>query len=413
MNTFADVINFADNENSDYCYALLHLAYFKGNDRYQLIWGMAELIPEELKDDSFWKEAEVTESFSNKNTYYWFLRKLITKEDVINIYNGIKANNVITLKFGNDKIEINLKNSEESSIYEEPAPENLLSTVKDNSDFYMPFVANHWGAVRVKGFISNKDNYIKTIVDDSNVIEAYKRYFQWNLNKYAELLGSFWFVLPNPLFRDIATRMLPPEKDKPDTVQVIVQPRNNKKLDTLTLKCFERRDFGYISFKEAKFDKYGIATVPISCNCEAISINICCNERGLIYYEPFEYFLKSINIPLNLVNTELKTNIVDNILTETYESQIYEKVKDIVINSPNKETRYIPSGESVKFHHNKKNQMKKASEMGQKLFINGNKKNAENYIRDLISKAENQVVIIDPYFASPEFIKYPLAISLS
>ncbi len=429
MNSFEEIINFKENEVNDYSIGILHLAWFVTRIQQdsnlttyrQLIWGMVELLPSDSVFENnikylTSKEQNIDKKGSNS---YWYIRLDISLKDVSKIYNEIKANKKFEMfweKQSKEKKYIHIGDYSNAIIKEEPSNSGDFQTHNNSEESRkrIPFIGSNWDCTRIKAFFSNSFNFVVQYLNEK-IIEKYKEEIGWNFNEYIEFIGSFWFVLPNPIYKNIETH-LDYEKANTEEENIIVsfEPRNFRNLNEISVVCLEKRNIGYRLLNKLPI-KGNYLELSVKENCENLGILVLCDKRGLISYYPYTSFIRKINVDFRIKTADISIEKHDKSgIIHIYRNNFYGNIEEVYIgetlNSDNSLNQKNTNIQTLKYKH-----WPQEKESNQKLFgpNNGGKERATEYIRSLINSANHQITIIDPYFAENELILFATAISNS
>ena len=400
-------------ETSDYSFALLHLAWFihknnEGQKIRKLIWGMVEYFPSDCESEIDYLSKEEQKITKTKEAYFYYIRKKITINESAELYERVKTEQRI-LMFWDKKEEyiyIGEKETKNNVIEEPEGPKSFLATQNStNEGNYLPFIANNWDCVRVKAFFPNSNDYIKKIISYEKVISSYETELKWKLNEYDEIIGSFWFILPNPIYKSKDIFL----DDVNKKIILHIDTRKGKDAKKLDICTAEKRDIGFQLLECKEIDNTNTFEINLNSDIYKLGLYIKCPIRGLLAYYPYSGFIRSISLNMKIKTAEIAIHEKGKNSQENfYSNDFYEYENTIIGEKKANEKQDTPF--PIKFHHWPKQiatDYKNQYLFGQN---NGGPEEAKKFIRKLINNAEKEVTVIDPYFSDNEIILYSTAI---
>lgn len=382
----------------DYKYAALNILWLYDNGKRTLIFAFIELFPNEYPKPINIQENSHSVNKTNKRLF--FARIIDTVENILNWYSNISSGNVSHMFWQNNE-PFELINYEQEPAY----PDLLLSN-------NLPFLQDFVGCVRCH-FLFEKDfsEEIRQLCLDEENINWINDNFKFDLSLYSEYIGSICLVAYNPLLRSVNTKLMTNTNTKSESVSFEIEPRYNVDISDLKLLYIEKRNLGYKCFKEVALNNLYFIIDNIG-EVEAIGYAVICPKRGLLLWEGFHGFMKSLSLSMNIVTGTNKINVptknYDGI-EETYETSRYSS-ETITIGENNKTKTETLAIKLLKSKRTR--EQKNIAQNTQKLFYE-NPKEATAFIRSIIAKAQTRITIIDPYITTRELFKFVLSVNPS
>ena len=392
-------MSFLTNSNmllEDYHYAALNILWLYDNGKRTLIFAFIELFPNEYPKPI--NIQENSHSIKKTKQRLFFARVIDTAENILNWYSNILLGNIPHMFWQNNE-PFELINYEQEPIY----PNFLLS---DN----LPFLQDFVGCVRCHFlFEKNFPEEIRQLCLDEENVKWINDKFKFNLSLYYEYLGAICMVAYNPLLRRVSAKLTTNTNTKSESVAFEIEPRCNMDISDLKLLYIEKRNLGYKCFKEISLNNLYFI-VDNTGEVESIGYAVTCPKRGLLLWEGFHGFMKSLSLNMNIVTGTNKINVptknYDGI-EETYETSRHSS-ETITIGENNKTKTETLSIKLLKSKRTR--EQKNVAQNTQKLFYE-NPKEATLFIRGIIAKAQTRITIIDPYITARELFKFVLSVN--
>ncbi|HIF9401339.1 TPA: hypothetical protein ACX6RY_001289 [Photobacterium damselae] len=337
---------------NDYGCSLLHIAWLTEGSRYQVLFAYIELFPSELLKPTALPPQELTlcNGTGDKVNYSQIS---LSYDEAVSWYEACQKGS-IEIPLTEDS-EIEIRDLEFKQVIEWP---ELLTTNN------LHFLGSAWGTVRSHHLSLNRQQFnVERITDDSKVMRWLSDCFLFEFLNYPHLLGSIYFVAPDPVFRSVGC--------------------------TLGVGDNEYIDFEFITRRKQKIEGFQLIlnefqgddlkkqhTVPILKNyirivcsdkVDRISYQVLCAKRGILLDSPPAGFIRSISV---------------NIDTNTIKDNQTEKIKAL------------------------------ANRGGQRWFY-GDEREVEKFFKEEIANAKKRICIIEPEVLFTSITKLALAITRS
>ncbi|MBR4328650.1 MAG: hypothetical protein IKP71_02260, partial [Candidatus Riflebacteria bacterium] len=327
--SFLKAINPPADEIPDYSFALLHLAWFihinnEGQKIRNLIWGMVEYFPSDCESEIDYLSKEEQKITQTKEARFFYIRKKITINESAELYEKVKTKQKIKMFWDNKGNYIYIGEKEQkNNIIEDPEEANNFLTTQNctNEGNYLPFIANNWDCVRVKAFFPSSNNYIKKIISSEKVISSYESELKLKLNEFDEIIGSFWFILPNPIFKSKDIFL----DDVNKKIIFHLNVRKGKTIENLEICTAEKRDIGFQLLECRQIDNTDTFEINLINDIDKLGLYIKCPIRGLLTYYPYSDFIRSISLNMKIKTAEIAIHEKGKHSQETiYSSDFYE-----------------------------------------------------------------------------------------
>jgi|GEM_PF-5559263 len=401
-----DGMQMKEQVEQDYGFALFTLLWATYLEKNYLVFGSLDFFPKEFDECSQIDKNSMSlqETDGCIDIQLNFCRIRLSCADALEIYESCRLAGKFVLP--HESVEI-LMQEDDKGIPIELSRWPNLTVDKRNNESLCPFLAESWGCCRMHHLLANTiSSQILMVAEYEKPIAWMKGRLLWDISMYPELLGSMHLVLPNPLIRCMTERLVP---DSPNRVAVCFELREGKEISDLKgikFLAMERGIFGIRSVKEQQLSELENCSFYVTLsgdNTEEFATAIYDDARGLLEWSAFGNFIMGFDIDVRVANARRKIIMPDS--KSSYEVTSYESTGKI--KSYEKEDDW---GNRLHFQQIKRTQGKYAKKFGQHLFKDGTQKEAEIFIRELMQHARERIIIIDPFFATLELLKYVLAI---
>lgn len=381
----------------DYHYAKLHLAWYRNDQQCSLVFGMMELLPKEFPPPI--GTDEISQQIGSKGRRYIHIRRFIFPiEQAMQWYQDCHAGTVILPEKGwDDPASPDKKLLTISHLAPEPRWPQLNTADK------LPFVPDWHICSRVHHLIPIElANELVEILKDEKVVNWLSQQFYFNFQAYPEYFGSLHLVAPNPVIRHFKNKLIRNENGSIEAEMYFFMPRAGYTLEGLQLIVGEKRPTGIASMRCIPLHS-NLLKVEYPHAIEQIATAIVCPERGVLYWNEPLYFARSRKYFTTVENTNVKKLVsvpASEMTKKIVSSQTIGKIKP-------------QSHEAILILLEAEEQRKQRQEseyFGQQWF-HGNQEDAELFVRNLMTKAQTRVVIVDPYFRTRELLNFALATS--
>ena len=379
----------------DYKYGALNILWYRDDAKRFLVFASIELYPNEHPKPINIKE-EYHRVGNKGKKYFYFTREVMLAKKLIEIYSDIVQSSKPLTTFWQKKEE-----TFESSPFLSEPQYPVMSIVSSP-----PYLPDFSGCVRTN-FLFNKyfKKELKDICLDKTNLDWINQKLNFDINENQEFFGAIVLSAYNPLIRKVHFRGGGENTEK---VYLDIEARKNVDLSKLKLFFIEKRPKGFSSFIEHSLKETSLE-IDLKEEIDEIGFAIICPKRGLIYWHDFCGFLKKICMRMNVASEKLTVNVKNKDYSkdeENYTVQRYSKLPEMIVGNDTKND-ILDFLNEIEI---KKNREKNSKNHNQVTFCE-NKTKATEFVRKLIGKAREQVIIIDPYFTTRELFKYPLAIT--
>lgn len=235
--------------------------------------------------------------------------------------------------------------------------------------------------------------------------------------QYDEWLGGVALVAPDPICSAIAVFPSDSRDDGGETLTISATPRRSAQrgvsdLSTLSIVVAERRINGWSTVKTVQCKTDGYHTIDYPQNCKEIGHAVVCRQRGLLRFVEPTSWIEQIGIGLNLVSGQRivqvpsggrrKPETAYSIHHQVTGSNIL--VGEAVSDAARRRLLRLQERSRARIER---------SRVPQKIFgttsakpsnqeIESRKKEAENFVAELIGTAHKRVILVDPFFGPRE-----------
>ena len=378
----------------DYGYAALNILWSCNHGKRTIIFSFIELFPKEFPEPQSLEEQSFKVKKTNQRLY--FIRIADKADRLIDWYNNLRLGNCAEMFWQkNEKFEL-------ITYEQEPIFPELLLVQK------IPFLLKTSGSVRCHFlFETNLSEEIKKMCLEEDTLEWIKEQLLFDISLYPEYIGTICLAAYNPLIRSIRPRLITNDDGKGESILFQIEKRTDVDISKLKLMYIEKRNLGYNNFKEIPLEDSGFL-LKNSGDIENIGYAVVCPERGILTIEGFYGFLKSISLNMRILSGKTKVNVPTKDYTgteESYEAEIYHNERTEVADN-NSDTK--SSCEKLSKAESARCQINRAK--NSQAFFYDNPREAAVYVRNLISKAQSRVIIIDPYIQTRELFKFVLMV---
>ena len=394
-------------DHTGYRQALIHLAWFRDGTSRHLLFGMIELRPNEFPDAVGCPEKNFR--IGNKGRKYLYYRRFVLSvADAIDWYETAAGGNLILLSDPNDPTPGDGVKLEGGPFVEEP-PWPHLSTSKE-----LVF-APDWMRDSRTHFLLPKpvlpSEISKVIKTDQNraMLEEWLHFDL--VDAYSEYQGAICLVAPNPLFRSIKrTRVEQAMSEPAETMAYKLVTRQGQRLDGLRLEIVnERLVGGRMTPLVHEFSGGAIAVLEFPAEIHKSGLSITHPRYGLLnWHEPLP-IMRVAHFRVEMRWRQKRVQVpADGRRRPEYEYEVEEvadagetvagdALKNLDVLSRHAETE------------SQRNRRQAVIDYDQQWFHRAPGEAAE-YVRQIIGKAHDTVLIVDPYFAGRELLAFGHAI---
>jgi hypothetical protein len=274
----------------------------------------------------------------------------------------------------------------------------------------LPFLADWQGVPRVHQLVplAAPTPEITNLLADGRIGPWLQERLFFDLAAYPEWHGGIVLVAPNPLFRRVERRRLRADGALPERTLVRLHLRTGVSPNGLRLILWDERGDGIGDLSEVSFTAPWVC-VEHPCPVEMEGLAIVSQERGLLHWEaPGSYVSrvivrtavpvanKQVLVPATPRRSEEQYNV-----TEVADHEVVLEPTGIGPRSADDRDIAMRLSETRRARRRRR----EAQQLDQKWF-HGNQSEAAAFIRSLIGRAQKRVMIVDPYFAGRELIRF-------
>ena len=388
-----------DEKHGDfYQFAILHVAWrvdlIGDQPHRRLIVAWIECFP--IECTYAYELPECMKKTPHGNLFYQKIK--LNMDKAIQWYRDVLKNKYLTMIWQkNEKIFFDKKYNSKVLLYNNPPFPAMTFSEK------LPYTSN-WGVTQNNHIFPEKiDSDMLDIIKKTEVNNWLKDRIFWDINEYLEYLGSVNLLLPNPIYSSLSSRLLPKKKNN-NNEEVIVKltMRKGQSFQSIKFYSAERIMGEFSNFKETTPD-YAYFKIEMQGYAEENAYFVEHKNIGIIDYKPFLYFLRTIQLNIDIGDTERRVKLPNGkeITTKIHSPLSDNKVENNLLSEANCRNRF-------NLIRHKRSQKEAGEQFGQKIFYNEHE-NATDLVRQIIGSAKQNVIIIDPYFAVIETYEFALA----
>ncbi|MES1185098.1 MAG: VPA1262 family N-terminal domain-containing protein [Myxococcales bacterium] len=396
--------------DDDYHHAVLHLAWDRHgttNER-TLLFAFVELLPAEIPppiDDYDPKSPCCSHRLAHDSEHYVYVRHAVTTaRRALEWYEACRQGTAVlpandgTIPPVEDESAKHLKLA---PLGQEPIWPALIGTSESTDT--TPFVPHWIEFPRAHHLLPLTDFATGELwsMDEANTARHWLRdALHFDLGEFPEYWGSIHLIAPNPVYREMATRLQPRVPPR-ESVLLRFQPRMGKSVEGLELTFREEDPWGVVASKRATL-RNSLSRMNFDREVNAVMEDVWDPRRGYLQVSNGAHpFLKSIQLNFGLAErTIVKSE------TQTYEVMRSGKPETSVMGD---EHKVMQARHRMVVAHYAREKRRSASAHDQRWFRR-QKEDARDLLRSLLNEANREVLVIDPYFAAEELVNFALAV---
>lgn len=272
-----------------------------------------------------------------------------------------------------------------------------------------PFIGNTSSRVHRR---FGDDKGFDNLLSDSRALAFLARRLHVNLNSYREYLGSVVLLVPDPVLNKIDNFLIPKGSDSDDEhIFYRFVPRAGQSLKGLKLITFDERANLLSSFEVHDIPENGILKInKVSC-IGKYGYAVTHPIHGILTYHQPAGFLRAVNVGIGI------TEEIRKVRVPIRDSRKASKIDYEVNRSSRSKSTYgydhIPPNVNIRVGSSARarERLSEAEKLDQKWFGKGSREEAMAFIRHRISRAENRIIIADPYFGILQIPQFLLAVT--
>jgi len=249
--------------------------------------------------------------------------------------------------------------------------------------------------------------------------EWLERHLGFDPYKFDEWLGGLALVAPDPLCSRLEVFPSARAEDGAETLTIQAVPRRSEArgisdLSGLSIHVGERRVEGWTSVRTVALDTSGYATIINPQSCNQIAYALVCAKRGLLRLAGPLSWIEQVSVGMNVASSVLRVEVPPGGRRKpgtAIEVHRYAKGADILVGEPLKDMvrqRLVGLSERRKAREARANAPQKVfGIVGDKAKVSAaeiiqKRKEAEDFVGDLVRGARRRVLFVDPFFGLRE-----------
>ncbi len=375
----------------DYGHAVLHIAWDRHSETKELtlLFAFVELLPTEIPppiDDYDFKAPRSSYRLGSDSKHCIYVRHAVmTAREGLDWYLACRVGTAILP--GKNRSPLKL-----ADLGEEPPWPTLISA-SDDSDA-IPFVPQWIRCPRTHHLLPLVDFDLKQLWSAEEKERA-QRWIEdrmhFALGEYPEYWGSVHLIAPNPVYREMHTRLQ--QQQPAESVLMRFQPRAKMSVNGLELIFREKDPWGVTASRHLTL-KSSSTRINFSREVNAVMDDIWDPQRGfLTISSSANPFLKTIQLSMGILR-----QVAVHVQGRSYEvtrSDGPEYSKTIG-------SHKVAAARSRMLGAYFSRQERHTAESQDQQWFKDQKEEARKLLRSLLTKAHREVLLVDPYFGAED-----------
>jgi hypothetical protein len=387
-----------DTFESDYGQAVVHLAWDRHSETNErtLLFAFVELLPIEIPPPIDDYDPKSPRCYKRLDKHYVYVRHAVmTAKQALDWYLACRAGTATTP----EGVPLRL-----ADLGEEPAWPGLIATSDEATT--IPFCPPWMQHPRTHHLLPLADFDFQALWTADEQTEA-RKWLQgrlhFDLGKYPEYWGSIHLLAPNPVYRKLHTR-LQPRGTTSESVLLKFQPRAGQSVEGLEVRFAEKDPWGVTASRRIPVESR-LLRMNFEREVTAVSVEVMDPKRGFLKTTKQSHtFVKTFQIDVSLAHKAIIRTSGKSF--EVMRSSAPERRIGGTNTSIPKARLRLSSG------HYARKQQATAKTQDQRWFRD-QKEEAQAYLQSLLNEADEQVLVVDPYFGAEELVQFALAVGRS
>ena len=408
---FSDTVRFRQGITNDYQGALLRLATLRAEGEHHLLFAWLEFFPFDMSLPSGWNSGEKPWTVPGSGGWTCAVSvKRLAVADALDWYEAAAKGN----------INIGTTKGRPVKVLTAPlGPEPVYGRFCVEAN--VPFTFRWHSDPRIHRYVplTGPPRPVRKLSGSAPARKWLEQHVGFDPYRFDEWLGGLAFVAPDPICSSVAVFPSARTAAGEETLTIYAVPRRSQErgvvdISGLTIHVGERRIGGWSSVNTFTLDATGYATIVHPQLLGEIAYAVVCPKRGLLrFFEPHSW-IEQVQVGMNIGNSRLRIEVPSGGRRKPRkEIEVYRYTKgaNLVVGEPLKD---IIRQRLVTLRERRKSQEQRAH-APQKVFgiagdkaitssieINQKKKDAEQFIGELVGAARHRVVFVDPFFGHRE-----------
>ena len=397
----------------DYAHGVVHLAVLQRAGKvstYQLMFGLAELLPNEVPPMRM-PEPVCRKLSVRSNSRVWIVRTVASAEEVLDWYLAARAGSVALEAPNSESGDSASKGhvpDEKVRFFEEPRWPGFVLAVEDQDA--IPFLADWYRCPRVHHLLQGSCPVLETLTerDRKTVRDLLLETLHVDCDEYPEFVGSLHLVLPNPVLRHAGHRLADrPNEAGGESVLVRLRPRSKCNASDMKIALFETRATG-VGSSVLVAAEGPLTKIDLEGEVDHIAIGVLCPVRGLVYLHRPASFIQKISINMNVITGTRDVRLTDDKgrVRDKYTVDVVGADREIEIGDAPP-----PSARQLLHRAKHRRETRRLARRQDQAWFSGNPEDAIRFIRGIVGRTSNRILIVDPYFGHEALLKVVMAVS--
>jgi hypothetical protein len=248
------------------------------------------------------------------------------------------------------------------------------------------------------------------VLEDANCVRMLRQWVHVDLRQYPEYVGSAVLVVPDPFVRRIDSFYVSNQSGGEDEVVRIV-PRSPGGLQNLSLTLFERQAHLLTRFERRDVPPDGMIVVPSNESVGATGFVLGHEVYGPLQASAATHYLRAVGLNLNVEETAaviaVSASDSPNSADTSYQSTAITSRQTVVAGRSSAQSVDVRIEEAAF----RRQQAFEASHYEQTWLEARDREGALNFVRSRIHRAQETLLVADPYLGFRQIRQFMFAIS--
>lgn len=257
------------------------------------------------------------------------------------------------------------------------------------------------------------DSGFEDFLNDDQALNFIERRLHINLKDYPEYLGSAVLVAPSPIIQKINNFMIPATETTGERVFHHITPYSNQSLDSLKITFFDKQANLLSNFTTIDVPEDGIIDIDKGRCTGQYGYAITHPQHGILFYSAPTAFLREMNFQSHIVTEHREIFVPESDSPKAPNkrytvSRSYPMSKQVIGRTSTQNVN-VRVGKAAR----NREILAEAKRYHQYWFEAGQREIATKVLRELIGKAQTQLLIADPYFGALQVPQFLYAVRMS
>jgi hypothetical protein len=411
--------NYLTNFVDDFQWAVVRLAtlQIKRGEAGRLLFATVTLLSPERPPPSKMVGVE-SQKLGKSGMTVFFRRTVLSAQAAVDWYRSLEEDSRTPMPFRQEDIE-NDKDGVTitvSDLVDDPQWPNLglpmaesLLAQPSGRNNPAPFIGSI--PARVHRRFGNTEGF-ELLLANNETLTFIARRLHINLRDYPEYLGSMALVVPDPVIKQIDNFLIPAGDARGERILYRFVPRPGQTLDGLKIAMFDEQAHLLSNFEIRDIPADGIIDVDKDSCLGTYGYVVTHPAHGVLLYHPPSGFLRRIGLNIGIVSQVRKVSVPMGESPKSHQTEYrvrrtqYDR-GSVIGDEPTVPNMNVRVGGAARQREKAAN----AARYDQHWFGNGTREEAMAFVRVLVGRARNRIMVADPYFGVLQIPQYLLAIT--